>query len=72
MAKSKKPSVGGAAYRRAHGIRAILVPLSVEAHHLVSLAAGTYVGPERAVSRWAARALEEAARARLEEVRRGQ
>lgn len=67
MAKAKKNNPGGASDHKRRGLRAIVVPVTNEVHELLQRAAGTYVGRDRAVSRFAAVALEEAARNRLEE-----
>lgn len=67
MAKSRN-NPGGATHQRATNSKPILVPLTPEQHRIIQLAAGTYTGTDRAVCRWAAVALEAAARARLDDV----
>jgi hypothetical protein len=67
MAKKKPASRGGAAEIRRRGMKAIVV-LTPRQHALSQLAAGTYTGSDRHVSRWAAAAIEAAALARLAEL----
>lgn len=61
MAK-KKANTGGAESRRSRGLKSILVPLTPEQHQLIGLAARVTAPPGPAVTRWAAFALEAAAR----------
>jgi len=66
----KKKQPGGHADRTRRGLRTLVIPVTPEVHELLQLAAGTFTGADRAVSRFCAAALEAAARARLEEVKR--
>lgn len=63
-----KKNPGGQADTRRRGMKTVVIPLTPEVHALVQLAAGTFTGRDRAVTRFAAVALERAARNRLEEV----
>jgi hypothetical protein len=63
--KSKKPAyTGGDADRKRRGLKAVLVPVRPDVHTALADAAHL-VGPYHPVSRWAAAALEEAARRAL-------
>jgi hypothetical protein len=59
---------GGAAHHRRRGLKASLVSLTPWQHEVIQLAAGTYTGRDRAVTRFIAAAAEAAALARLREI----
>lgn len=66
MAKKKNP--GGQSDLKRRGMKVVVVPLTQEQHERFQLAAGTYTGTDRAVSRWLATVGDAAAVARLAEL----